>query len=204
MSLSEDITSLTKTLRAAHDNRVAAVSAQRVAAGKQLADLRSEQREKATAQRTELQQFAATLRQNVATLIHDLDAERTKLDNEQRSRLDTFKRGLQQEVANFMKERAAERHAADTQQRQQLDEFLSTLRKQTSSFLAEIHAARVVLHTDQGSAQQAWQQFSAHQQQIRAGTSLPTAEVEQPDESNTETRPRRAGKRQPKAPQDQE
>ena len=204
MSLSEDITSLTKTLRAAHDSRVAAVGAQRVAAGKQLADLHAEHRDRATAQRNELRQFAATLRQNVATLIHDLDAERTKLSNEQRSRLDTFKRGLQQEVSNFLKARADERRTADANQRQQLDEFLSGLRERTRDFLAEIHAARVALHADQSSAQQAWQQFSAQQRQIRTDKSLPSADVEPRDESNTETRPRRTGKRQQKAPQDQE
>lgn len=202
MSLSEDMVRLTGAMRAAHDSRVAEVGAQRAAAGKQLADLQAEHREKAATQRNELQQFAETLRRNVSTLIHDLDAERASLTAAQRQRLDAFKRDLQKDMANFLHERAAERRAATARQRQSLDDFMSALRKRTNSFLADVHATRMAIHADHTSAQQAWQQFSAEQQQSRAGKPRPPADAEQPDEFNTKTRQRRSGKRQQKTPQE--
>jgi len=202
MSLSEDMVRLTQSMREAHDRRVAEVSAQRVAAGKQLADLQAEHREMATTQRKELQQFAETLRRAVSTLIHNLDVERAALNADQQSRLDAFKRDLRQDMANFFHERAAERRVANASQRQSLDDFMSALRERTGSFLADIHAARMAVRADQSSAQQVWQQFAIEQQQNRAGKPRLSADAEQRDEFNTKTRQRRSGKRQQKTPQE--
>jgi hypothetical protein len=202
MSLSEDMFRITGAMREAHDSRVAAVSAGRAAAGKQIADLQAEHREMAATQRNELQQFAETLRRNVSTMIHDLDGERATLNAAERRRLDAFTRDLRHDTATFLRERAAERRAADARQRQSLDDFMSALRKRTSSFLADVHATRMAVHADHSSAQQAWQQFNTEMRQRRAGQPGPTADAEQPDEFNTETRQRRTGKRRNKTPQE--
>jgi len=195
------MTRLTKTMGEAHHSRVAAVGAMREAAVTQLADLQAEHREMATAQRKDLQQFAATLRRNVATMTHDLDVERATLNAEQRQRLDTFMRDLRHAMATFMQERAAERHAADASQRQSLDSFMSALRERTRSFLAAVHTARVAVHADHNDAQQAWQQFTSQMQQRRAGQPRPSAGVKQHDEFNAVTRKRRMVKQQHKTPQ---
>lgn len=200
MSLSEDMVRLTSTLREAHESRVAGVGAHRVAANQQLADLHSAHRERSATQRKELQQFAETLRRNVADLIHDLESKRASLSAEQRQRLDTFKRDLQNEIATFVRTRSADRSAANSSQRQSLDAFMSALRERTSSFLADVHATRAAIHADQVSARQTWQQFNAEQQQSRAGQSKPSANTESGD--GAESQPRRSSKRQPKTPQE--
>lgn len=178
MSRSEDMSRLTRAMGEAHSSRVTAVDALRVAANQQLADLQTEHRKMAAAQRSELQQFAETLRQNVSSLIHDLDVERAALNAEQRRRLDTFKHDLQHDMAEFLQQRATERHAADASQRQNLDAFMSTLRERTRSFLADVHATRMAIHADHAGAHQAWQQFSTEMQQRRADQRQPKASQE--------------------------
>jgi predicted DNA-binding ribbon-helix-helix protein len=202
MSLSEDIAQLTKTLRAAHESRVADLGARRDAVDKQLAHLQAEHREKAATQRKELHHFAETLRRTVATLIRDLDVERARLNADQRQRLDTFTSNLRQDVANFLHERATERRAADASQRQSLDDFLNDLRKRTSSFLAEVHATRAALHADQSSAHQAWQQFNVEIGKSRAEQPGSSADAAQRDEVSSQAPKRRPGKRQHKTPQE--
>ncbi|NNJ11140.1 hypothetical protein EKD04_012420 [Chloroflexales bacterium ZM16-3] len=198
MSLSEDTLRITKEMRDAYDSRVAAVGAMREAATQQLAELHVEHREMAAAQRAELQQFAETLRQTVATLIHDLDVERATLNAEQQRRLDAFTHAMRQDMATFLDERATERRAANASQRQSLDSFMSALRKRTSSFLADVHAARMAVHADQSSAQQAWQQFTTEMQSRRVGHPRPAALTEQRGNQTTKLRTPRGGKRQPK------
>jgi len=202
MSLTEDMVRITTAMREAHDSRVVAVGVMREAADKQLADLQAEHRQMANTQREELQQFAETLRRNVATVIHNLDAERAALNAEQRRRLDAFTQELRHDMASFLNERAAERHAAGTSQRQSLDDFMSALREQTRSFLADVHATRMAVHADYAGAQQAWQQFNTEMRQRRAGEAMPKAKAIQHDGLNTEAQQRRTGKRQPKAPQE--
>lgn len=198
MSLSEDMFRLTGSMREAHDNRAAAIGASREAAEKQLADLQAEHRAMAATQRRDLQQFADTLRCNVATLIHDLDVERATLNADQRRRLDVFTHDLRHDMAAFLHERAAERRAADASQRQSLDDFMSALRKRTSSFLTDVHADRMAVRAEHNNAHQAWQQFNAEMQQRRADQPMLLVDAGQREETNTETRRRRASKRQRK------
>jgi hypothetical protein len=202
MSLSEDMARLTVAMREAHESRVAAVGAMHTAVDKQIADIQAEHREMATRQRNDLQQFAATLRRNVATLIHDLDVERATLNADQRRRLDAFIRDLRHDMSDFLHQRSAERRAADASQRQSLDDFMHALRKRTSSFLADVHAARMAVHADQDNARQAWQQFNTEMQQRRAAQPKQPADAAQRDTFTPVMRKHRPGKRQLKATQE--
>jgi hypothetical protein len=201
MSLTEDMLRITTAMREAHDSRVAAVGAIREAAITNLAEIQSDHREMADAQRKELQQFADALRHNVSAMIHDLNVERATLNADQRQRLDAFTHDLRHDMAGFLHEQTTARRAAGASQRQSLDDVMSALRKRTASFLADVHAARMAVHADQDSARQAWQQFNTEMHERRAGQPSQSAEAGQRSEFTKEMRKRRTGKRPHKAPQ---